>query len=123
MVPHDRSIYLDEAVGEFYDGYENIINEFYFRSGVTLDLREIRVTDDMVPVSILCTEYNGCLDPSVSAINTLSESSCLMWSLLDAYLSGSFQMLLYGNSDVSEALQLNSKLFSCQPLVLQSLGH
>ena len=133
VVPHDRSIYIDEAVGEFYDGYENILNEFYLRSGMTLKLREIRVTDNMVPMSILYARDNGCLDSSINAINTLSDSSRLMWSLIealgqstagrerslvDAYLCGSFQMVLYANSDVSGAQQLNSILFSCQPLVL-----
>jgi hypothetical protein len=133
VVPHDRDIYLDEAVGEFYDGYENILNEFYLRSGMTLKLREIRVTDNMVPVSILYARDNDCLDSSINAINTLSDSSRLMWSLIealgqstagrnrslvDAYLCGSFQMLLYANSDVGGAQQLNSILFSCQPLVI-----
>ena len=133
VVPHDRSINLEERVGDFYDGYESILNEFYLRSGVTLNIREVRFGDSANPVSILYPRDQGLLDSSVSSINKLSDSSRLMWSLLealgqstalqersllDAFLCGVFQMQLHAIFDVSGAQQLNSILTSYPPLVL-----
>jgi len=136
VVPHDRAINLDDVVGDFYSGYEPILNEFYFRSGVTLELREIRAFDEMIPVRILSAKDNGLLDSSISIINTLSDSSRIMWSLiealgqntasmrrslLDAYLSGVFQMQILGVCDSKGARQLHSVLTSFTPLFLGAI--
>ena len=133
VVPHDRSINLDEVVGEFYGGYDSILDEFYFRSGATIELREMHVREGTVPHTIFRALDNGLLDPSISAINTLSDSSRMMWSLikalgqdtaswnkslLDAYLCGVFQMQLKATSDISGAMQFHSVLTSRLPLVL-----
>jgi len=45
VVPTDIETNIDEQVGEFYDGYEAIINEFYMRIGVNLSFREIQVSE------------------------------------------------------------------------------
>jgi len=136
VVPHDRAINLDDVVGDFYSGYEPILNEFYFRSGVTLELREIRAFEDMIPVGILSPKDNGLLDSSISIINTLSDSSRIMLSLiealgqntgsmrrslLDAYLSGVFQMQILGVCDSKGVRQLHSVLTSWPPLFLGAI--
>lgn len=133
VVPTDREMKIDKLVGDFYNGYESVINELYLRSGLNLTLREMRVSEKTPPITIIKPDDSGLLDASVNGVNKLVEASRLIWSLLeslghsterrdkslvDAFLCGVFQMQLYTVSDVKGSQQLSIMLTSFLPLII-----
>jgi len=133
VVPTDRETNIDEQVGDFYDGYEAVIDEFYLRSGLNLSFREIRVLETTPSLTIIKPDDNRLLDTSINGVNKLVEASRLIWSLLenlghsterknkslvDAFLCGIFQMQLYAQSDVKGSKQASVMLTGFLPLVI-----
>jgi hypothetical protein len=137
VVPSDREKNMDEQVGEFYDGYDAVINEFYLRLGVELTFRDIYVPENGDPIRIVRAYDYGLLEESINGAQKLADSSRLYWSLIenlgkpterrnrslhDAFLCGVFQMLLYAEADVEGSRQLSLILTESQPLVIGEIS-
>ena len=136
VLPSDREQPIDQVVGEFYHGYESILGEYCFRTGYEFDFRDIVPFDGAKTLHILEIRDWGLLDPSITAINSLAESSRLTLSLverlgrstsdnnrslLDAFLCGGFQTQLLAFSDMYGAVQLKLALGDRLPLFFGSL--
>lgn len=131
VVPIDRSVNIDEVVGEFYDGYEREINELCFRSGAEFEFRQINVPPVEKNFAIVYLKDEGVLDTDVISIQKLSDSFSLFdafisaigrstatknRSLLDAFSCGVFQMQLHAQMDVKAAQQISILLRDFRPL-------
>lgn len=133
IIPTFRDINIDEQVGDFYNGYESKINEYWLKTGLKFDFRPIKASDDMDPVYIVKPWDDGVLDSSVKKVNKLIDSTRLYRSFLEAlgedtagngrtlvesFLCGVFQMQLFTVSDHKGAAFLSGALVKLQPLTL-----
>ena len=139
VIPTDRTENIDERVGDFYDGYESILAEFCYRSGLDINFREITEIKGIKlnhTVKTLRVANYELLDDSVEEIGNLLSSSRLYWSLItqlgkstsineraleDAFSCGVFQAQLLGQSDVSGMRQLSVLIESSLPIFLGQL--
>lgn len=130
VIPTDRSKNIDEQVGEFYSGYDAILNEFAYRSGREFEFRKIVVFEGQEPRSIVYLRDEGLLEPSVTKIDRLVDATRLFSSLLgslgkatsenerslkEAFLCGVFQMQLHAQIDVSGTRQLSEAFTGTLP--------
>lgn len=133
LFPNDRSKNLDEVVGHLFNNYDREINEFFYRSGYELDLREIKVPNVEKSFYIVNPSNDGLLSTNIKSIKKLSDASRLCESfifalgkraiateanLLEAYQCGIFQIQLHGLSDVNGAVQIAKVIGSVLPPVL-----
>ena len=131
VVPTNRSMNIDDVVGEFYDGYERELNELCFRSGATFEFREINVPSVENSLSIVYLRDEGILPTGVTAVRKLANSFELFdafilsvgkstanknRSLLDAFSCGVFQMQLHAQMDVKGAQQISILIRDFRPL-------
>lgn len=131
-IPIDRTKNIDDLVGDVYDGYEQEISEFCFRSGVVFNFREIKIPNVEKIFYILEPKAHGILKVDITAIEKLFDATCLYdafievigsrtakrgASLVKAFGCGLFQMMLLARSDVSGSRQIAELIKSCMPLV------
>ena len=62
LLPIDRTKNIDEEVGHLYDGFDNLINEFCFRSGVEFNFREVTIPKVEKSFYIVYLRDEGLLD-------------------------------------------------------------
>lgn len=132
VMPFDRSKFIDEVVGDIYDGYDGALNEFCFRSGLEFEFREIGLPDWDFKTTICNLKDEGLLDKRVITVKKLVDSVRLYSSfftevgesthsknapLLKAFLCGVFQMQLHGKFDVKGTMQIAEALKSLLPPV------
>ena len=125
VMPFDRSQFIDEVVGDIYDGYDGALNEFCFRSGLEFEFREIGLPDWDFKTAICNLKDEGLLDKRVITVKKLVDSVRLYSSfftevgesthrknapLLKAFLCGVFQMQLHGKYDVKGSMQIAKAL-------------
>ena len=133
LLPTDRTKKLDEVVGRLYSGYDRELNEFFYRSGYQLDLREIKVPKVEKSFFIVNPKNEGLLSTNITSIQKLSDASRLTDSfivalgkrsieaetnLLEAYQCGIFQIQLHALSDVNGAVQIAKLISFVLPPVL-----
>ncbi len=131
VVPMDRTVNIDEVVGDYYEGYEREINELCFRSGAEFEFRGVSVPAVEQRFAIVYLRDEGVLDCSVLAIDKLSDSFELFdafiaaigrstknndRSLLEAFYCGVFQMQLHAQIDFKGAQQISFLLNEFSPL-------
>ncbi len=130
MFPNDRTKNLDEVVGHLFSNYDREINEFFYRSGYVLDLREIKVPKVEKSFYIVNPNNEGLLSTNINSIQKLSDASRLCdafinalgkraieseANLLEAYQCGIFQIQLHALSDVNGAAQIAKVIGSVLP--------
>jgi len=133
IFPNDRTKNLDEVVGHLFSNYDREINEFFYRSGYVLDLREIKVPKVEKSFYIVNPNNEGLLSSNINSIQKLSDASRLCdafinalgkraidseANLLEAYQCGIFQIQLHALSDVNGAVQIANVIGSVLPPVL-----
>jgi hypothetical protein len=131
-VPIDRTMNIDELVGDVYDGYELEISEFCYRSGVSFNFREIKIPEVEKIFYIVEPKDHGIFKIDVAAIEKLIDATRLYdafiesigscsanrnTSLVEAFGCGLFQMMLLARSDVSGSRQIAQLIKSFMPLV------
>ena len=131
-LPIDRSKNIDEVVGHIYPGYDGQINEFCYRSGVSLTFRKIQIPGSSETISIVYPKDEGLLSTSVMRIDKLADAAQLYdafllslgrstikheANLLEAFTCGIFQVQLHALSDTKGAMQFAMLVQSCLPLV------
>lgn len=124
---------LDELVGDFYEGYEGLLAELVWRTGIELTLRNCTPIEDSRPVQILYPRDNGLIASKVTKVDQLADASSLFYaflgplgsstlarerSLRDSFLCGVFQSQILALSDVSGVRQLGVVLGDYLPLSL-----
>jgi hypothetical protein len=125
VMPFDRTQFIDEVVGDIYEGYDGALNEFCFRSGLEFEFREIGLPDHDFKTTICKLKDEGLLDTRVTEVKQLVDSVRLYTSffsevgegtysknapLLKAFLCGVFQMQLHGKFDVKGTMQIAEAL-------------
>jgi hypothetical protein len=133
IFPIDRTKELDQIVGHLFSNYDREIDEFFYRSGFKLELREIKVPKVEKSFYIVNPKNEGLLSTNITSIAKLSDASRLCdafifalgkrsvdtgASLLEAYQCGIFQIQLHALSDVNGAVQIANVIGSVLPPVL-----
>ena len=139
VIPVDRTENVDDRVGHFYNGYEQILGEFCYRSGQNFEFRTIDSIEDVKlahVLTILELENHNILDDSIENIGKLLDSSRLYWSLItelgaltlnnnrpltDAFSCGIFQTQLLCQFDVNGTHQVSALLKTYLPIFLGEL--
>jgi len=133
VLPTDRSQNIDEAVGHLYSGYENVINEFCYRSGLNSNyfgFREIKIPKVDKVFYIAYLQDEGVLETDVTTCDKLSAATGLYdafilalgkrtaatdATLLEAFTCGMFQIQLHGISDVQGAMKISEAIGTLMP--------
>jgi hypothetical protein len=120
-------------VGDFYEGYEGLLAELVWRTGIELTFRNCSPIEDSDPIQILYPRDNGLIDTQVRLVDQLADASNLYYALLeplgrstyakgrslkDSFLCGVFQSQILALSDVSGVRQLGVVLGDYLPLSL-----
>jgi len=121
VLPIDRSKNIDEEIGHLYDGYDREINEFCYRSGRDLTLREVKVPKVEKSFYIAYFQDEGLLNPSIKSVEKIADASRLYDSfifslgqssikreatLIEAFCCGIFQIQLHSQIDVQGSRQI-----------------
>ena len=121
VLPFDRNQFIDEVVGDIYDGYDGALNEFCFRTGAEFEFREIGLPDYEFKTAICKLKDEGLLDKRITNIAKMADSVHLYTSffkevgesthskgvpLLKAFLCGVFQIQLHAKFDVKGSMQI-----------------
>lgn len=135
ILPHDRAVLIDNVVSDFFEDYQQPLEEFCFRSGVDFEFRSINVSEGIAPLQVLTPHDHGLLAPGVVGIENLADTSRLFQSLLialgdstfckerslkEAFFAGVFQMQIIADIDTLAAQQLGHVLSKSVPL---AIGH
>jgi hypothetical protein len=136
ILPVDRSKNIDEVVGHIYSGYDNEINEFCYRSGLSNDFfqfREIKIPNLEKSFYIVYFKDEGLLSNKVKSVDKLLDANLLYdtfivalgkrtvrkeTNLLEAFQCGMFQILLHAKMDVNGSMQIAKAINSLMPLHL-----
>lgn len=133
VIPTDTETHIDRVVGDFYQGYERVLEEWLARSGYQVQFRDIVLEDLTDPMHVLKPNIHDVIDTTTAEINDLASAANLWDGFLEAlgaptsganrtikesFLCGVFQMLLIRQSDVSASQQLGAYLEARPPLVL-----
>jgi hypothetical protein len=128
----DTSNLIDELVGDLYYGYKEEINELCYRSGLDFELREIKVPNTENILYAINIRNEGLLDKDITGINNLSDACRLFDSFIlalgcktlksdcglrEAYLLGTFHILLLHNTDSKAALSVSALIKTMQPII------
>jgi len=131
-VPVDRTKNIDEVVGDVYDGYDQEIHEFCYRSGFEFDFREIKSPKVEKSFYIVELKDHGLFNVDIMSIKKLVDASRLYdafiecmgshtanraVSLVEAFGCGMFQIILLARSDISGSRQIAELIKSCLPLI------
>ena len=139
-LPHDRSVYIEDIVGDFYNGYERQIGEFVYKWGADILFRDIRNEGGSDPIHIVCSKdyglikggskgevitkdklrpFTGLYLPFLTALGMdTSKATVKNVSLIESYLCGALQFQLFSRMDITAAQQLGIILTERMPLSL-----
>ena len=121
LLPTDRTKNIDEEIGHLYDGYDQQLNEFCYRSGIKFDFREVTVPKVEKSFYIVYLKDEGLLDKNIKSVEKLAEATRLFdslilslgqssvkrgASLLEAFLCGIFQIQLHSQIDTKGSMQI-----------------
>ena len=121
LLPTDRTKNIDEEIGHLYDGYDQQLNEFCFRSGIKFTFREVIVPKVEKPFYIVYLKDEGLLDKNIKSVQKLAEATRLFDSfilslgqssvkrdatLLEAFQCGVFQIQLHAQIDTKGSMQI-----------------
>ena len=135
ILPHDRAVLVDNVVSDFFEDYQQPLEEFCFRSGVDFEFRSMNVSEGTAPLQVLMPQNRGLLAPGVIGIENLADTSRLFHTLLialgestfrkkrslkEAFFAGVFQMQTIAQIDTPAARQLGHVLAHSAPL---AVGH
>ena len=135
VLPHERNVFVDNLVSDFFEGFEQPLEEFCFRAGIDYEFRSFSVAEDMAPLQVLTPRNHGLLAPDVVSLENLADTSRLFQSLLialgectfckkrslkEAFFAGVFQMQNIAVVDKRAARQLSYLLSTSTPL---AVGH
>ena len=139
-LPHDRSIYIEDIVGDFYNGYEKQIGEFVYKWGADITFRDMSHKGMPEPIHIVYPRDYGLIEggskaevitkdklspftrlylPFLTALgidSTKREAKSV--SLIESYLCGALQFQLFSRMDIKAAQQLGIILTERLPLSL-----
>ena len=130
VLPIDRTKNIDEVIGHLYDGYDQLLNEFCFRSGIEFNFREVKVPKVEKSFYIVYLKDEGLLDKSIKSVQKLAEATRLFDSfifalgqssvkrgatLLEAFLCGIFQIQLHAQIDTKGSMQIAEVIKGLMP--------
>jgi hypothetical protein len=136
VLPTDRSQNIDEAVGHLYRGYDKVLNEFCYRSGLIsqyFGFREIKMPPVDKVFYIAYLQDEGVLETDVTTCDKLSNATELYdafilalgktttatnANLIEAFTCGMFQIQLHGASDVHGAMRISEAISTLMPPLL-----
>lgn len=133
VIPTDTEVHIDKVVGDFYPGYEGVLEEWIARTGNQIEFRDIVVDGLADPLHALKPKIHNVIDTTSTEISGLASAANLFDGFLQAlgeptcnasrtfkesFLCGVFQMQLLAQSDVSASQQLGVSLEGYPPLVL-----
>ena len=133
VIPTDTEVHIDKVVGDFYPGYETVLEEWIARTGNQIQFRDIVVDGLADPLHALKPKIHNVIDTTSTEISGLASAASLFDGFLQAlgeptcnasrtfkesFLCGVFQMQLLAQSDVSASQQLGVSLEGYPPLVL-----
>ena len=138
--PQDRSRYIEDIVGDFYDGYELVLGEFIYKWGAQITFRDIRIDSLSEAIHVLDPQDYGLIKggskgevlstdklsaftqlylPFLSALGDVSANAQLRdWTFIESYLCGAFQFGLIARADLNAARQLAIILTDTLPLTI-----
>lgn len=135
ILPHDRAVLVENVVSDFFEDYQQPLEEFCFRSGVDFEFRSMNMSEGTAPLQVLMPQNRGLLAPGVVGIENLADTSRLFQTLLialgestfhkkrslkEAFFTGVFQMQIIAKIDTLAARQLGDVLAHSAPL---AVGH
>lgn len=121
LLPIDRTKNIDEEIGHLYDGYDQLINEFCFRSGIKFNFREVTIPKVEKSFYIVYLKDEGLLDKNIKSVEKLAEATRLFDSFIlslgqssvkrgatlsEAFLCGIFQIQLHAKIDTKGSMQI-----------------
>ena len=138
--PQDRSRYIEDIVGDFYDGYELVLGEFIYKWGAQITFRDIRIDSLSEAIHVLDPRDYGLIKggskgevlstdklsaftqlylPFLSALGDVSANAqSRNWTFIESYLCGAFQFGLLVRADLKAVMQLAIILTDTLPLTI-----